>query len=84
MIPLLERTKREDVVFARAFVVEGAGEQQPGTYTIETVETLIEELSFLAYRRVSTSIVLPRAGSDGGSYQLLKISPAVVEAAQRV
>ena len=80
--PSLERSLRESVTFDRPFFVAGADRQQPaGTYTIETIEELIEGLSFLAYRKVSTSIVLPLAGGGAGSYQLVRIDPAVVQAA---
>jgi hypothetical protein len=78
-----ERTRRESVTFPTAFYVEGTeSEHAAGTYTVETVEEPIEGLLFLAYR-VSTSIVLPLPGSQGDSYQLAKISPAVVHAARR-
>jgi hypothetical protein len=80
--PALERSRRESVTFDRPFFVAGADRQQPaGTYTIETIEELIEGLSFLAYHRVSTSIVLPLPGGGAGSYQLVRIDPTVVEAA---
>lgn len=78
----LERSLRESVTFDRPFFVAGADRQQPaGTYTIETIEELIEGLSFLAYHRVSTSIVLPLPGAGAGSYQLVRIDPAIVQAA---
>ena len=80
MIPTPERTARESVAFGEPFLVEGAGQQTPGTYTIETVDTLIDELSFLAYRRTSTSIMLPTGAS---SYQLFPIDPAAVATARK-
>lgn len=82
MIPMQERTKREEVVFAHPFKAGDAGEQPAGTYTIETTERLIEDLTFLAYRRVSTSIILPRRGGGAGSYEVAAIDPAIVEAAR--
>jgi hypothetical protein len=33
-----------------------------GTYRVQTVEVTLDNLSFLAYRRVSTTIELPRVG----------------------
>jgi hypothetical protein len=57
--------------------------QPPGTYTIETDEELLDQLSFTAYHRVSTSIVLPLRRSGSGSYQMIKIDPAELEAALR-
>ena len=77
------RTTRHTVTFRLPFSIPGIdGVKPPGTYTIETDEELLEQLSFTAYRRVSTSIVLPlRRGV--GSYELIKIDPAELEAALR-
>jgi hypothetical protein len=58
------------------------GVQPAGTYTIETDEELLEQLSFRAYRRVSTSIVLPLRGSSRGC-EMIKIDPTELEAARR-
>jgi len=77
------RTSRHSVIFKFPFSMHGLDGVQPaGTYTIETDELLLEQLSFQAYRRVSTSIVLPLRGSSRG-YQMMKIDPAELEAAQR-
>ena len=84
MIPVEERTKREEVVFARPFKAGDSGEQPAGTYVVETVERLIDDLTFLAYRRVSTSIILPRKGGGVGSYEVAAIDPAVVETARSI
>ena len=79
-----ERVARESVTFARPFFVEGLDRTQAaGTYNVEIVEELIENLSFLAYRVVSTSIELPVAGSGEHSRQLVRISSALVRAALR-
>lgn len=78
-----ERFARETVTFAKPFFVEGLGSMQPaGTYKVEIVEELIEGLSFLAYRVVSTSIVLPLPGG-ANSYQHVRINSALVRAALR-
>ncbi len=83
-IPTAERVARESVTFAKPFFVEGLGREQPaGTYKVEIVEELIEGLSFLAYRVVSTSIVLPLAGGGAHSYQHVPINSALVRAALR-
>lgn len=79
-----ERIARQSVTFDRPFFVEGLGSEQPaGTYKVEIVEELIEGLSFLAYRVVSTSIVLPLPGGGANSYQRVRISSALVRAALR-
>lgn len=81
---MTERVAREKVTFAKPFFVEGLGrDQAAGTYTVEIVEELIEGLSFIAYRIVSTSIVLPLAGGGAHSYQLVRMNSALVRAALR-
>jgi hypothetical protein len=79
-----ERVARESVTFAKPFFVEGLDRTQgPGTYKVEIVEELIENLSFQAYRVVSTSIELPVQGSGEYSRQLVRINSALVRAALR-
>lgn len=81
---MTERVARESVTFAKPFFVEGLDRTQaPGTYKVEIVEELIENLSFLAYRVVSTSIELPVAGGGAHSRQLVRINSALVRAALR-
>lgn len=75
------RTQRESVTFRAPFSIPGLDDLQPaGTYTIETEDELLEPLSFTAYHRVSTSIVLPLGRN---SYQIVKIDPGDLAAAQR-
>lgn len=51
------RTRREDVVFQRPFLLKELAEPHPaGTNAVETGEELIEGLSSPAYRRVSTTL----------------------------
>jgi hypothetical protein len=79
-----ERVAREAVTFAKPFFVEGLDRSQPaGTYNVEIVEELIENLSFAAYRVVSTSIEIPVEGGGGHSRQLVRINSALVRAALR-
>ena len=78
------RTTRQSVTFRRPFSIRGAKDVQPaGTYIVETDEELLEALSFPAYRRVSTSIILPVRGGGSGSYEVLRIDPAELAEAQR-
>ncbi len=78
------RTTRRNVTFRRPFSISGIeGVQPAGTYVVETDEQLLEELSFPAYHRVSTSIILPVGGGGSGSYQVVRIDPAELEEAQR-
>ncbi len=54
---MLNRTRREDIVFKRPFSLKGWAEPQPaGAYAMDIEEELIEGLSFPAYPRVSTMI----------------------------
>jgi hypothetical protein len=57
------------------------GVQPAGTYTVETIETTLDDLSFIAYRRVSTSIVLPAVGVVARQRQVIFIDPVDLEAA---
>ncbi len=81
---MIERISRAPVTFTAPFFVEGLGrEQRAGTYDVETVEQLIEGLSFLAYRTVSMSIVLPLPNGVAHSRQLARIEASLVRAARR-
>ena len=52
-----ERTTRKSVTFLHPFSLAGVdGKLEAGTYIVETVEELIDGLSFIAFRRVSTTI----------------------------
>jgi hypothetical protein len=80
---MTERVSRAVVNFAEPFFVEGLDCYQPaGTYEVETVEERIEWLSFIAYRVMSMSIVLPRRGGGRYDCQLARIAASVVEAAR--
>jgi hypothetical protein len=76
-----ERVTSTEVTFAHPFLLSGVDGVLPaGSYTIETVERPIAELSFIAYRRVSTAVVLSSYG--GLSRQTVTIDPRDLEAAQ--
>jgi hypothetical protein len=57
------------------------GVQPAGTYTVETIEATLDDLSFVAYRRVSTSIMLPAVGEAAGQRQVIFVDPLELEAA---
>jgi hypothetical protein len=80
-------TKRfacELVTFVEPFFVEGLDRTQTaGTYMVEILEELIPNLSFAAYRVVSTSIELPVIGGGLHSGQVVRINSALVSAALR-
>lgn len=79
-----ERIVREMITFEEPFFIEGLGRQyDPGTFELEIVEEQIEGLSFLAFRTVSTSIVLPRSKGSPQSYKVARIDPEIVRAARQ-
>ena len=78
-----ERTTNSSVTFMHPFSLIGLDGVQPaGTYLVETVEETLDNLSFVAYRRVSTTIVLPAVGTDTGQRQVVTIDPDDLKAAQ--
>lgn len=77
------RTREEHVTFKRNFLLPSVDEVlPPGTYLIETEEEQIDSLSFVAYRRVATTITLPALGTDTGSKQVITIDPSDLVAAR--
>jgi hypothetical protein len=79
-----ERTTRKSVTFLHPFSLAGIDEKlEAGTYIVETLEELIEGLSFIAYRRVSTTIVTAGTGYGPGARQVVAIDPGDLEAAQK-
>jgi hypothetical protein len=78
---MLTWTQRKTVTFRRPFSLEGVGWMLPaGSYEIATDEELIEGLSFLVYRRVATTMLVP-APSFKGSVEMLTIDPLDLAAA---
>jgi hypothetical protein len=76
------RTTREIVNFSSSFSLEDAGRVMPaGSYQVVTDEELIEGLSFPAYRRIATSILVP-AQSYQGSVEMVTVDPLKLAAAQ--
>ena len=77
------RTSRKSVTFRRPFSLSGLGEMQPaGTYTVETNEELLESLSFPAWRRTATVILLRPQGGTSGIGQDVEIDPSELEAVE--
>src|SRR2546425_248168 len=79
-----ERTTRTTITFLRSFSLPDVDGVQPaGTYSIETIDTTLDDLSFIAYRRVSTSIMLPAIGMPAPQRQVIFVDPLELEAALR-
>lgn len=76
------RTSRKSVTFRRPFSLSGVGEVQPaGTYAVETNEELVEGVSFPAWRRTSTVLLLRRPGAIGIGEDV-EIDPQELQAVQ--
>jgi hypothetical protein len=79
---LPERTTLTTITFLRPFsLAELDGVQPAGNYTVETIDKTLDNLSFIAYRRVSTSILLPAVGAVARQRQVIFIDPLELEAA---
>jgi hypothetical protein len=77
------RTSHSTVTFTRPFFLSGIGEVQPaGSYRVETDEEEIVGLSFSAYRRVATMMILPARPGTGVGEQIATIDPLELQAAQ--
>jgi hypothetical protein len=82
MQTMTERITRSSVTFLHDFVLRDLdGIQPPGTYLIETVEEPLGTLSFVAYRRVSTTITVPPIGVASRRRQVVTIDPDELQAA---
>ena len=78
---MLTRTHRETVTFRRPFLLEDVSRQLPaGSYEVVTDEEPIEGLSFPAYRRVSTRMLVP-AQSYQAMIEMQTIDPLSLAAA---
>jgi len=76
------RTTRESITFDQPFSLTAVDKLQPaGTYAVDIDEELIEGLSFLAYRRVATTIYLPLHQGSYGSVQAIRVDPQELTAA---
>ena len=79
---MTERTRQESIAFRFPAHIEGIDGRLPaGTYVVETDEEQIPGLSFVAYRRVQTAIIVPlNTGSNAGR-QVVVIEPQALQAA---
>ena len=71
------RTTRKTVTFTGPFSLKGIDGIQPaGVYDVDTDEELIDDLSFLAYRRIATMIHLWKDGAA----QTYRVDPVELDA----
>ena len=81
---MAERITHKTVSFLHPFELAGVEGQQPvGTHIVETTEEPIGDLSLMAYRRVSTTIVLASRQFGHASRQVVTIDPLDLDAAQK-
>jgi hypothetical protein len=81
--PMTVRMSRKTVTFKRSFSLRGIDEVQPaGSYTVETDEELLPGLSFPAYRRIATLIILRSRGQGRIVEEVISIDPLELQAAQ--
>lgn len=73
---MVERLTSKSVEFVFPFLLGGVDGLQPaGVYEVETVEEQIDGLSFIAYRRLSTTIALRPGVSSMRVRQITEIDP---------
>jgi hypothetical protein len=74
---MTHRTTRKTVTFTRPFSLAGIDGIQPaGAYDVDTEEELIDDISFLAYRLLTTVIHIRK----GGLIQIYPVDPVELEA----
>jgi hypothetical protein len=78
------RTSHKTVTFTQPFSLSAIGDvQAAGTYTVETNEELLQDVSFPAYRRLETLIFLPSRPGGALVQRVVNIDPLELEAAQK-
>jgi hypothetical protein len=77
------RSRREAVTFKHPFRIRGVDRLLPaGTYEVITDEESIEGLSFAAFRRVATMILVP--GASALTQEMISIGSVDLADAQRI
>ena len=78
------RFRREAVTFKHPFRLRGVDRLLPaGTYEVITDEESIDGLSFAAFRRIATMILVPGAGS-ASVLEMISIGSVDLADAQRI
>lgn len=79
------RSRRETITFKHPFQIKGIDRLlPPGDYEVITDEEMIEGLSFAAFRRVATTIIVPAAPPRNFTMERISISPVDLAEAQRI
>src|SRR5258708_14301930 len=75
------RTTSSTVRFSRPFILTGIGGKKPaGSYTVETDEELLQNVSVPAYRRISTLIRLPPRPDSTELARIVDLDPVELAA----
>jgi hypothetical protein len=78
------RSRRETVTFQHPFRIRGVDRLlPPGAYEVITDEEMIEGLSFAAFRRVATMIMVP-AAPRSSTMEMISIGSVDLSDAQRI
>ncbi len=77
---MAERTTLRTIAFSRPFRLAD-GMQPAGLYEVETTEEQIEGLSFVAFRRISTTITPVGSPASTRSRQRTTVEPTELDAA---
>jgi hypothetical protein len=77
------RSRREAVTFKHPFRIRGVDRLLPaGSYEVVTDEESIEGLSFAAFRRIATMILVP--GASASVLEMISIGSVDLADAQRI
>jgi hypothetical protein len=84
-LAMTTRSRRETITFKHSFRINGIDRSlPPGDYEVITDEEMIEGLSFAAYRRVATMIVVPAAPPRNLTMEMISIGSVDLSDAQRI
>jgi hypothetical protein len=84
-LAMTTRSRRETITFKHSFRINGIERSlPPGDYEVITDEEMIEGLSFAAYRRVATMIVVPAAPPRNATMEMISIGSVDLSDAQRI
>ena len=79
------RSRRETITFKHSFRIRGVDRLLPaGAYEVITDEEQIEGLSFAAFRRIATMILVPGASAAASTMEMLSIGSVDLADAQRI
>jgi hypothetical protein len=76
------RTTRSSVTFAYPFYISGYGDElPPGSYEVVVDEELLEGLSFEAYRRTASYLMISGRDGHSGQTEMRPIDPRDLDVA---